>query len=245
MKILLDPFAWLTIIFTIILIYSFLRMYYTRRKLDNSEKYISTLQILHDDVRCFKHDFDNIVTTIGGYIASDDMEGLKDYYSHLQKDCKDVNNLYLLNPKVINNPGVYSLLVDKYAKAKKYGIKIALEFLLDMDDLKMNIYEFTRILGILLDNSIEAAKESSEKQIHISFRNDFNKKQQVVIIENSYKNKNVDINTIFDKSKTDKKNHSGLGLFEVKRILCKHNNLNLYTTKDNKLFRQQLEIFYN
>ena len=245
MKILLDPFAWLTIIFTIILIYSFLRMYYTRRKLDNSEKYISTLQILHDDVRCFKHDFDNIVTTIGGYIASDDMEGLKDYYSHLQKDCKDVNNLYLLNPKVINNPGVYNLLVNKYAKAKKYGIKIALEFLLDMDDLKMNIYEFTRILGILLDNSIEAAKESSEKQIHISFRNDFNKKQQVVIIENSYKNKNVDINTIFDKSKTDKKNHSGLGLFEVKRILCKHNNLNLYTTKDNKLFRQQLEIFYN
>ena len=235
MKILLDPFAWLTIIFTIILIYSFLRMYYTRRKLDNSEKYISTLQILHDDVRCFKHDFDNIVTTIGGYIASDDMEGLKDYYSHLQKDCKDVNNLYLLNPKVINNPGVYNLLVNKYAKAKKYGIKIALEFLLDMDDLKMNIYEFTRILGILLDNSIEAAKESSEKQIHISFRNDFNKKQQVVIIENSYKNKNVDINTIFDKSKTDKKNHSGLGLFEVKRILCKHNNLNLYTTKDNKL----------
>ena len=245
MKILLDPFAWLTIIFTIILIYSFLRIYYTRRKLDNSEKYINTLQILHDDIRCFKHDYDNIVTTIGGYIASDDMEGLKDYYSHLQKDCKDVNNLYLLNPKVINDPGVYSLLVDKYAKAKKSGIKIALEFLLDMDDLEMNIYEFTRILGILLDNSIEAAKESSEKQIHISFRNDFNKKQQVVIIENSYKNKNVDIDTIFDKSKTDKKNHSGLGLFEVKRILCKHNNLNLYTTKDNKLFRQQLEIFYN
>lgn len=35
----------------------------------------------------------------------------------------------------------------------------------------------------------------------------------------------------------------GLGLWEIRQILKKHNNLNLYTSKDDKLFKQQLEIY--
>lgn len=49
----------------------------TTRKLESAEEYNKTLHILHDNVRGFKHDFDNIVTTIGGYIRTSDMEGLK------------------------------------------------------------------------------------------------------------------------------------------------------------------------
>lgn len=49
----------------------------TTRKLESAEAYNNTLRILHDNVRGFKHDFDNIVTTIGGYIKTNDMEGLK------------------------------------------------------------------------------------------------------------------------------------------------------------------------
>ena len=35
----------------------------------------------------------------------------------------------------------------------------------------------------------------------------------------------------------------GLGLWEIRQILKKHNNLNLYTSKDEKFFKQQLEIY--
>ena len=49
----------------------------TTRKLESAEEYNNTLRILHDNVRAFKHDFDNIVTTIGGFIRTNDMEGLK------------------------------------------------------------------------------------------------------------------------------------------------------------------------
>ena len=35
------------------------------RDLEQSKQYINTLTILHDSIRCFKHDFHNIVTTIG------------------------------------------------------------------------------------------------------------------------------------------------------------------------------------
>lgn len=59
---------------------------------------------MHDSVRGFKHDFDNIVTTIGGYIKTNDMDGLKKYYIQLEEDCQKVNNLYLLNPEIINSP---------------------------------------------------------------------------------------------------------------------------------------------
>lgn len=76
----------------------------TTKKLESAEEYNKTLHILHDNVRGFKHDFDNIVTTIGGYIRTSDMEGLKNYYVELEDDCQRVNNLYLLNPEIVNNP---------------------------------------------------------------------------------------------------------------------------------------------
>lgn len=37
----------------------------TERDLEQSKQYINTLTILHDNIRCFKHDFGNMVTTIG------------------------------------------------------------------------------------------------------------------------------------------------------------------------------------
>lgn len=93
--------------YLIISIYSLTRVMkltLTTRKLESAEEYNKTLRILHDSVRGFKHDFDNIVTTIGGYVRTNDMEGLKSYYVQLEDDCQRVNNLYLLNPEIVNNP---------------------------------------------------------------------------------------------------------------------------------------------
>lgn len=83
---------------------SVMKLTLTTKKLESAEEYNKTLRILHDNVRGFKHDFDNIVTTIGGYVRTNDMEGLKSYYLQLEDDCQRVNNLYLLNPEIINNP---------------------------------------------------------------------------------------------------------------------------------------------
>lgn len=216
----------------------------TTQKLQNAEEYNKTLTILHDSVRGFKHDFDNIVTTIGGYVKTNDIDGLKKYYLQLEDDCQKVNNLYTLNPKLINNPGVYSLLTTKYHKAESKDIKINMSLLLDLNKLNMKIYEFTRILGILLDNAIDASSECDEKFINIIFRDDAKNHRQLVIIENTYKDKNIDTEKIFNKGFSGKENHTGLGLWEVRKILNKSKNLNLYTTKNEKYFSQQIEIYY-
>ena len=216
----------------------------TTQKLQTAEEYNKTLHILHDNVRGFKHDFDNIVTTIGGFIKTNDMNGLKKYYSQLEEDCKKVNNLYLLDPNIINNPGIYSLLTTKYSEAIEKQITVNLTFLLDLDKLNMKIYDFTRILGILLDNSIDASSESDEKILNIVFRNDSKNNRNIILIENTYNNKDVDLENIFNKGVTGKENHTGLGLWEIRQILKKNNNVNLHTTKNEQYFSQQLEIYY-
>lgn len=216
----------------------------TTQKLESVEEYNKTLHILHDSVRGFKHDFDNIVTTIGGYVKTNDMEGLKKYYSQLEEDCQKVNNLYLLNPDIINNPGIYNLLTTKYSEAVEKDIKFNLTILLDLNNLHMKIYEFARILGILLDNAIEASSECDDKIINVIFRNDSKNNVNLIIIENTFKDKEIDLDNIFNKGISGKENHTGLGLWEVRQILKKNNNLNLHTTKNDKYFTQQLEIYY-
>ena len=216
----------------------------TTQKLESAEEYNKTLHILHDNVRGFKHDFDNIVTTIGGYVKTNDMKGLESYYSQLEEDCQKVNNLYLLNPDIINNHGIYNLLTSKYNKADEKGIKVNLTFLLDLDKLNMKIYEFARILGILLDNAIEASAECEEKIINITFRNDSKNSRNLIIIENTYKDKEINIDNIFNKGISSKENHTGLGLWEVTQILKKNKNVNLHSYKNDKFFIQQLEIYY-
>ena len=216
----------------------------TTQQLESAEAYNKSLSILHDNVRGFKHDFDNIVATIGGYVKTNDIEGLKSYYYQLEDDCQRVNNIATLNPEIINNPGIFNLLSSKYHKADSNNIKINLEVFLDLNTLNIKIYELSRILGILLDNAIEEAVKCEEKIINIKFRNEENKNRHLILIENTYTNKNVDIDEIFNKGISGKENHSGLGLWEIRQILKKNNNLNLYTSKDDKLFKQQLEIYY-
>lgn len=235
-----------------LLVYFFISMYsltkttqlqITEQNLEEAQLYNKSLKILHDNVRAFKHDFSNIVQAIGGYIGTNDMEGLKTYYSQLLDDCQKVNNLYTLSPDVINNPAIYSLLTSKYHKADELGIKINLEVFLNLNELNMKIYEFTRALGILMDNAIEAASECDEKIINVEIRKDFKVNRQLLIIENTYKEKDVDLDKIYEKGYSSKPNNTGLGLWEVRQIMKKNNNLNLYTTKNDKFFNQQLEIY--
>lgn len=215
----------------------------TKKDLEQTKLYNKTLTILHDNIRCFKHDFNNIIQAIGGYIQTDDMEGLKRYYKQISADCQKTNNLSILNPDVVNNPAVYSILASKYHLADSKNITINFEIFLDLNTLRMKIYEFTRILGILLDNAIEASSECDEKIINMTIRNEANRKRQVVIIENTYNNKDVDTEKIYEKAFSTKPNNTGLGLWEVRKILFKNDNLNLFTSKNDKFFSQQLEIY--
>ena len=250
------PFYLIILSVSVLIVYFILSLYSLYRtsqleitiaKLEEEKLYNKTLTVLYDKIRGFKHDFNNIVQGIGGYIATNNMDGLKEYYSQVLDDCQKVNNLALLSPEVINNPAIYSLLTAKYHDAAELGIKFNLEIFMDLSTINMKIYELTRILGILIDNAIDAAKQCEEKEITITFRKDNKKNKQLFIIENTYMNKDVNIDEIFEKGKTSKKSKDvkshGLGLWEVRQTVKRNKNLDLYTTKSEKYFKQQFEIY--
>ena len=185
-----------------------------------------------------------MIHIIGGYVDTNDMDGLKIYYNDLKKDYVRVNNIEILNPNTINNPGIYSLIVAKQNRASELKVNMSLEVFFDFNNIKMPIYEFSRILGILLDNAIEAASECDKKHVRLMFRESRRNHTQIICIENTYNNKDVDIKTIFEKGVTGKDKHTGIGLWEVNEFISKNNNTVLHTSKDNQYFKQQLEIYY-
>ena len=71
-----------------------------------------------------------------------------------------------------------------------------------------------------------------------------NPEEEKQLLENTYQDKNIDTEKIFEKGISGKENHTGLGLWEVRKLIKKNNNINLYTAKNDKFFSQQLEIYY-
>ena len=215
----------------------------TALDLAQEKEHNKMLKLMQDDLHGFRHDFSNILCTIGGYVQVSDMEGLQKYYSQIQKDINKVNTLGTLNPDVINNPAVFALISSKYNLALEDNIEMNINIFLDLNTLNMKIYEFTRILGILLDNSIQAARECDEKIINIEIRKDTKRNRQLLIVENTFNNKDIDTDKIYEKNYSTKPGNSGLGLWEVRQILKKNNNLNLFTSKTERFFKQQLEMY--
>ena len=222
---------------------SIIKLKDTKQCLEESQLYNKTLQILYDNVSSFRHDFSNIVSAIGGYITAEDMDGVKKYYSQLLIDCQRTNNLTSLNPELIDNPAIYNVLANKYHLADKKGIKIELSIFCKFNVLNIKIYELTRILGILLDNALEASGESEIKNINLIIRDEPNQNRKVLVLENTYTNKDVNTNKIYEKGFSTKPGNTGLGLWQVRQILMKNNNLNLFTSKNDDYFIQQLEIY--
>lgn len=215
-----------------------------RLEIENLEIYNKKLKNTYDEVRSFKHDFSNIIQALGGYIASDNISGLKNMYKRLKSDIKEINNIDILNPLIVNDPAICNLLNKKYCLAKKNGIHMELDVFVDFNEMDIHILDLCRILGILIDNAIEAAKECKKKEVSVRFLRNARGYKNVIIVENSYSNLNVDVTKMYDKeysSKEDKIYH-GLGLWKVQKIVKKNDNLNIRTIKGDK-FVQILEIY--
>ena len=222
-------------------------LFITKRELEQAELHNKTLEILYNNVSALRHDFSNIITALGGYINSKNMDGLEKYYDKILDECNINNNLSTLNPNVINNPAIYNILANKYYKADELGITINLQVFINLNELKMDIYDFCRILGILLDNAIEASSKCNEKIINIDIRDIKPKKCQSITIENTYLDNNIDISKLSEKgytTKTEDKNSHGIGLWQVSKIIKKHDNIILDTNKDDTYFKQEIVIYY-
>lgn len=213
-----------------------------KHELKLAEQHNKTLNALLDSIRAFKHDYSNMIHSIGGYISFGDMEGLSKFYEGLTRETKKAGQLESISPIKIAEPSIYTLFATKHEDARAKDILFSVETMYDYKKLNMPIFDFCKILGIFLDNAIEAAEESEEREINIIFRRSITDKVQIFSIENTYKDKDVDTEKIFEKDFSTKNRNSGIGLWEVKNIVDRNKNVTLLTSKDKKFFTQRLII---
>lgn len=223
--------------------YKIVQLEVKKRDLANAETYNKSLKELVDSIRVFKHDYNNLIHAIGGYVSCGDISGLKKYYKGVSKEAKKVNRIESISPTKINEPSVYGLISSKYELADSKDVDFNFESIFDYQKLDMPIYDFCKILGILLDNAIEAAEEADElKEVNMYVRENTQEGYQAIVIENTYTNKDVDTEQIFEKDFSTKNRNSGIGLWEVRRIVNKTDNVTLNTIKTDEYFRQELYI---
>lgn len=214
-------------------------------KMQTLEDYNKNLLKVNDSIYGFKHDFSNFVQALDGYAEANNIAGVKTMSKSILKECVCTRNLESLNPNVINNAAIYSIISKKYFLAQSKNINMNIEIMTDLSNIDKYSYEICKILAILLDNAIEAATVCENGFINLRIVNDAKSPRKDIIVENTYSNKNVNLEDLFVKGYTSKEENRqghGIGLWTVRKILNKNNNLNLYTSK-GELFLQQLEIY--
>ena len=209
------------------------------------ERYSRHIEELYKEVRSFRHDYTNLLTSLRLGIEEEDMEQIKEVYDSVLKDSsqKLQDNKYDLGRLVnIRDRALKSLLAGKFLKARDKNIVFNVEVPEEIQVEGMSLLDFLTIVSILCDNAIEASAEASQPHVSIAFLK--NGAQETFIIENSIKEEGIDISEIFSFGASSKGEERGVGLYTVMKIVESHPNTSLNTTCQNQIFRQVLTVIH-
>ena len=209
------------------------------------ERYSRHIEELYKEVRSFRHDYTNLLTSLRLGIEEEDMEQIKEVYDSVLKDSsqKLQDNKYDLGRLVnIRDKGLKSLLAGKFIRAREKDIVFNVEVPEEIQVEGMRLLDFLTIVSILCDNAIEASVEVGQPHVSIAFLK--NGAQETFIIENSIKEEGIDISEIFSFGVSSKGEERGVGLYTVMKIVESHPNTSLNTTCQNQIFRQVFTIIH-
>ena len=209
------------------------------------ERYSRHIEELYKEVRSFRHDYTNLLTSLRLGIEEEDMEQIKEVYDSVLKDSsqKLQDNKYDLGRLVnIRDRALKSLLAGKFIKAREKDIVFNVEVPEEIQVEGMSLLDFLTIVSILCDNAIEASAEASQPHVSIAFLK--NGAQETFIIENSIKEERIDISEIFSFGASSKGEERGVGLYTVMKLVETYPNTSLNTTCQNQVFRQVLTVIH-
>lgn len=207
------------------------------------EKFALTLKKINMDLKCFRHDLNNMLHAMSGYMFIGDICGLNTYFKKLMIDVTRINFLEQITMKLKNNPAILGILIAKYDKTINTDIEFNIDIPYSIKYSGSKTYIIARIFGILVDNAIEATEMCEEKVINIQFIKDEKLGKEYIIISNTFKNKKIDLSRLYDTNyttKEDKLNH-GLGLWKVNEIIKESEEYNIYTSIEDEYFVQKFE----
>ena len=205
-----------------------------KKSLKNLTSYSNHLEQINNDVRAFRHDYRNILASINEYVKEKKYMELDELLNkqiipnseHILKSTTALEKLS--NVKI---PGLKGLLISKFYIAQESGIEILIEVEKPFFEIDMDLVDLVRIVGIVLDNAIEACKDINEGKKVMFF---------AVIASDTgvvFKCLNTfcimpDIYSIMDKNYSTKSKGRGLGLYNLKSLAEKYDNV-VYEIKIN------------
>lgn len=214
-------------------------------KYNESMEYVLRYEKIINDQGKKNHEYNNQLMVIKGYINKP--EKLSEYLDEVIGEHKTGQNYTVKQLGFLPDGGVKGLLYHKLSKMEDNNIKYYLyvdQNLKDKDienfDLK-TYRDLTKLLGVFLDNAIDATLKSEEKEIEVELKDKDD--YLLLTISNTY-DKNIDINKVGKLGYTTKGVGHGFGLSIVKDIARTNSEIETFSSKESNKFIQTAMIYY-
>lgn len=232
-------------VFVVISFYNKFQRQAMEDKYNESMEYVLRYEKIINEQGKKNHEYNNQLMVIKGYINKP--ERLSEYLDEVIGEHKTGQNYTVKQLGFLPDGGVKGLLYHKLSKMEDNNIKYYLyvdQNLKDKDiesfDLK-TYRDLTKLLGVFLDNAIDAALKSEEKEIEVELKD----KDDCLLltISNTY-DKNTDINKVGKSGFTTKGVGHGFGLSIVKDIAKTNSEIETFSSKESDKFIQTVMIYY-
>lgn len=213
-----------------------------RDAIAQQQLYEQSLETIRQEVRAFRHDYKNLLAGLSVQAGSGELEQLRATLSELDADFDQRLGEKIQASTQIGNlqiPQARSLLLSKLAAMREKGVECRLEILYPVSAVGMDIWDFVRCLGILIDNAVEAVEQMDHPWVEIIL---LAQEERVNLrISNSW-NGEVDPSCFWEEGWSTKGRGRGLGLPGYLRILARYKNVSPCTSWANGIFVQELTI---
>lgn len=227
-----------------------LNIEYTLKEKEQSEiamlYYIQEIEKQSTEIRKFKHDYQNILLSMDGYLVRKDWDGLITYFSEeIKGDAPTFLNddLKLNDLNKLTIQAVKSILAFKIMVAKQLKITISFEANHIVEQLRINVVDLVRIIGILMDNAIEAISDLAVKKLRIGLLKEDN--CTLLIISNTCPPEVAKIHEMKKRGFSTKGENRGLGLSNLDELVAKYDHVFSETVIKDGWFIQVIRIDEN
>jgi len=212
-------------------------------QIKNDNRYINEMEKHYNELRKFRHDYQNILLSLDEYLKTDDISGLKVYYSEAIKPVSSrvLRQKYKLEDlSKIGVKELKSIFFNKLYSAQMVGTEVSFESKNKIDDFCVDTLDLVLAVGIILDNAIEETNGQKNGSIQTGIMN--TALEITIIVKNSLRNNDISVWKMKSAGFSTKGANRGLGLNNLTEIINRNDNLMLETMKMDEYFLQKITI---
>lgn len=208
-----------------------------------TREYMTQMEDLYQDMCSFRHDYKNILSTMEYYMEHKELNKLEEYFR--QEILPTASSLpgqdFILGRLTqVQVAPIKSLLCSKLCSCQNKQIPFTLSIPEPVTHFPMDVLSLSQILGILLDNAMEAALQTEKPYLEFIL---LPQEEHIYIeIKNSTLPLTVPISDLSRRGFSTKKGHTGLGLHTVQKLLAPLDHVQFSLEVQDSIFSAKLVL---